>query len=71
MNGFGDDGPDDAYDPTTPADPEQVARRHHDLRVAREPLLHRWDDLSAGERAAAVAVMVALLEQLRREGTLR
>ena len=27
---FGDDGPDDAYDPTARADPGQVARRWHE-----------------------------------------
>jgi len=64
-----DAGPDDSYDPTGRADPEQVARRLYELRRERWATLPRWEHLSGGERAAHVGVMLALLEWLRREGT--
>lgn len=69
MTVFGDSEPADAYDPTGRADPEQVARRLHELRAARWQTLARWETLSAGERADHAAVALALLEWLTRQGT--
>ena len=69
MSVFGDTEPADALDVTGRADPEQVARRLHELRRDRDRNLAPWEVLGAGERAAAVAIMLALLEWLRREGT--
>lgn len=66
---IGDAGPDDAYDPTGRADPEQVARRLYELRRERWQTLPPWQSLSAGERADHIGVMLALLEWLRRQGT--
>lgn len=69
MSMFGDDGPDDSYVAGNVADPEQVARRLHELRRERERETVGWDDLTAGERLVLVAIVAALLAWLRREGT--
>lgn len=71
MTGFGDFDPADAYDPS-PADPEQVARRLHRLRVGHGlEAGYAWEDLTGAQRAARVAVVVALLAWLRRSGAAR
>lgn len=64
---FGDLEPDDVYDPA-PADPEQVARRLHELRRLDGFEVQRWDDLTPGARVALVAIVAALLGWLRRQG---
>lgn len=66
---FGDDGPDDSYVAGNVADPEQVARRLHELRQERERESVAWDDLTPAERLVLVAIIEALLAWLRREGT--
>jgi len=65
---FGDFDADDALD-TEPADPEQVARKLHDLRRGEGFELSRWEDLADGERAALVRIVVAVLAWLRRQGS--
>lgn len=64
---FGDFTDDDAYDPTAPPDPVQVARRAHDERRTLEDV-PRWDELSDEYRAVAVEVMRRVLAMLRRQG---
>lgn len=61
---FGDFVDDDAFD-LEPPDPEQVARKLHQLEGGR------WRDLTASQKAARVAVIVLLLAWLRRQGGVR
>jgi len=67
---FGDHDPADTFDPTARPDPEQVARRLHDLNRARSSG-PRWDEMTPAARLLAVAVVVDLLAWLRRSGHLR
>jgi hypothetical protein len=67
---FGDFDDLDALD-HEPADPEQVARKLQTLRRDRDGTVAHWDDLTVAEQTAAVAVAVALLAWLRRQGSLR
>ena len=67
MTGFGDyDAGADAYDPTTPPDPEQVARK----LAALEGFDYDGDLDDAG-RLRRLSVVVALLAWLTRSGHLR
>jgi hypothetical protein len=68
---FGDDEPEDAFDPTGVLDPEQVARRLHELRVADGLDRAMWDELSKPMRARIVLVIVALLAWMRQEGAIQ
>ena len=65
MSSFGDYEPDDAYDPTAPPDPEQVARKLAHFQG------EDWCNLTAGARSRRIAAMVALLAWLARSGHLR
>ena len=67
MSDFGDFELDDAYDPA-PADPEQVARRLHQLRRRDGFEISTWEELPPGDRAALVAIVATLLGWLRRQG---
>lgn len=71
MSDFGDDGPDDAFDPSAAPDAEQVARRLHELRHERAREVVDWDALTPGERLVLVGIIGALLDWLRRQGSLR
>lgn len=64
---FGDSTPDDAYDPTVPPDPVQVARRDHEYRQVLEDVAP-WDELTDEQRAAAVERIRRLLAWLERSG---
>jgi hypothetical protein len=66
---YGDYDPDDAYD-TAAADPEQVARKLHALRldVNLEPTVALWGELSDQQRQRRIAVVVRFLEWWRRQG---
>jgi hypothetical protein len=70
VSDFGDFERDDAFDPA-PADPEQVARKLHDLRRALEPELPTWTALDADEKAIRIRVVMRVLDWLRRQGSLR
>ena len=65
---FGDWEPDDSYD-REPADPEQVARILHALRRDRGLESIDWDALGEPGRVVLVAVIAALWDRLRREGS--
>jgi hypothetical protein len=65
---FGDFDEDDALD-TEPADPEQVARRLHRLRMARGFEIGEWDRLGEPERGELIAIVAELLAWLRRQGS--
>ena len=67
MAGFGDFDPDDALD-HEPADPEQVARKLHRLRVANGLETVRWEELSEARRVAILLVVTGLLAWMRRQG---
>jgi hypothetical protein len=69
VSDFGDFDEDDAFD-TEPADPEQVARRLHLLRLREGFEDVAWDDLSDDERGRIVQLIVVLLAWLRRQGSL-
>lgn len=62
MSDFGDFDLLDALD-REPADPEQVARKLHELEGGH------WDDLTADQRAARIALFVLLLAWMRRQGS--
>jgi hypothetical protein len=66
---FGDSEPDDDYVEGNVPDPEQVARRLHELRRERDRESVDWDALSTSERLLLVAIVAALLAWLRRQGT--
>lgn len=66
---FGDLEPDDVVD-TAPADPEQVARRLHELRRREGFELIDWDHLTAGERGSLIQMIAVVLAWLRRQGSL-
>lgn len=68
MSVFGDFDDDDALD-TAPADPEQVARKLHALRMTRGFEVGEWDRLGEPERGELVAVAAALLAWVRRQGS--
>lgn len=65
---FDDFDDDDAAD-TEPADPEQVARRLHQLRRREGFEIEEWDELDAGERGALIQIVAVLLAWLRRQGS--
>jgi hypothetical protein len=66
---FGDSTADDAYDPTAPPDPVQVARRHREYRQAVEdPPPVAWAALNDDQRAQAVEGIRRLLAWLERSG---
>lgn len=65
---FGDFGDDDALD-TEPADPEQVARKLHELRIEEGFELADWDHLDPAERLALVGIAAAMLAWLHRQGS--
>ena len=67
---FGDFDDDDAYD-TAPADPEQVARKLHELRRGEGLEAGGWDTLSELERARRILVVGALIVWGRRQGIIR
>jgi hypothetical protein len=67
MSDFGDFDADDAFD-TAPADPEQVARKLHRLRMARGFEFGPWDRLGEPERGELIAIVADLLAWLRRQG---
>ena len=67
MTDFGDFDPDDALD-TEPADPEQVARKLHRLRLNAGWEGTDWNNLDAVDRGELIQVMVVLLDWLRRQG---
>jgi hypothetical protein len=64
---FGDWEEDDSFD-LEPADPEQVARKLHRLRLdrGREPL--EWDALGDVERSVLIDIIAGLLAWMRRQG---
>jgi hypothetical protein len=68
MTDFGDFDADDALD-HEPADPEQVARRLHELRLERQREDIQWDDLTEGERLILIAIVAEILDWLRRQGS--
>ena len=68
MSDFGDFDPDDALD-VEPADPEQVARRIHRLRLERGFETVQWDGLSPAVRERLVGIVVDVLAWLRRQGS--
>jgi hypothetical protein len=70
MSDFGDFADADAFD-TAPADGEQVARRLHRYRRDAGFEIQEWDDLEPDERAALIAVVLALLAWGRRQGIFR
>ena len=67
MSGFGDYDPDaDAYDPTAPPDPEQVARKIAELDYIN------WEiSLTDAARRRRIGVALDLLAWLKRSGHLR
>lgn len=66
---FGDSEPDDALDASAPdADPEQVAIRLHEERVAIEGGRH-WSELDENERAVARTIIARVVTWLRLQGT--
>lgn len=67
MSDFGDFDPDDALD-HEPADPEQVARRLHQLRRREGFEAIEWANLQPSERGALIQIVVVLLAWLRRQG---
>jgi hypothetical protein len=67
MSDFGDFDDDDALD-TEPADPEQVARKLHRLRLAEALEERRWEELDLAERTVRILILVRLLAWLRRQG---
>ena len=64
MTTFGDHEPDDTFD-TAEADPEQVAKKLHNLEGGR------WSALSEEEQRNRVELMVRLIAWLRRSGHFR
>lgn len=66
---FGDWEPDDSF-AREPADPEAVARIIHALRVAHALEDRGFDDVDGVSRTVLVAIAAALIERLRREGSL-
>ena len=69
MSDFGDFTDDDAWAEEGP-DPEQVAKKLHELRLVRNRETARWDALSPEERAVLIGIFVHLIEWLRRQGAL-
>ena len=67
MSDFGDFDESDAYD-TAAADPEQVARKLHQLRRREGFEIAEWSDLTPADRTALVLIVAALLAWLRRQG---
>jgi len=64
---FGDFDDDDALD-HEPADPEQVARKLHELRQRDGFEIVDWVRLDEGERLALIAIIGVLLAWMRRQG---
>lgn len=69
MTDFGDFDADDALD-HEPADPEQVARRLHRLRLERGRESVPWDELTPAERLLLLGIVEDVLAWLRRQGAL-
>jgi hypothetical protein len=67
---FGDFDDDDAFG-NEPADPEQVARKLHEFRLARQRETVDWDGLTNGERLVLIAILADLLAWGRRQGVFR
>lgn len=67
---FGDLEPDDVFG-TEPADPEQVARKLHQLRRERALEDVDWDELTPASKLVLIAVLVDLIEWGRRQGVFR
>ena len=74
MSDFGDFDPDDAVD-HEPADPEQIARKLHELQVFFDRLaggtLPAFDDLDSDRQAeeiATAATLIGLIEHDRDDG---
>lgn len=65
---FGDFDDDDVID-HEPADPEQVARRIHELRLREGFEMTPWEHLNAAERGVLIQIIVVLLAWLRRQGS--
>lgn len=70
MSDFGDYTEDDAYDPAPP-DPEQVARKLHEVRLDAGLERSEWTELAADEQSLRVEVVFAVLGWLRRQGGIR
>jgi hypothetical protein len=68
MSTFGDDEPDDAWDPER-ADPEQVAHRLHELRLGEGLEGSSWEQLSPARRALLILIVARVLDWLRHEGS--
>lgn len=64
---FGDFDEDDAFG-TEPADPEQVARRLHEMRRREDLEDIDWDDLTPAQRGVLTTLMLVLLAWLKRQG---
>jgi hypothetical protein len=69
-NTYGDYDTDDSYD-TASADPEQVARKLHQLRQIEGREDFDWEDLDDSERGVRVLIMALLLAWGRRQGFVR
>lgn len=66
---FGDFDPADALD-HEPADPEQLARKLHEVRREMEvdAIIPPWDALGSDRRIVLIAVATRVLAWLRRQG---
>jgi hypothetical protein len=71
LSEFGDIDPDDPFDAETVLDPEQVARRLQEERVAAGLLVPDWDDLEPEQRAKTVVAVAAVILWLHRQGAVR
>jgi len=69
VSDFGDFDDDDAF-AHEPADPEQVARKLHQLRRREALESHDWDDLDLAEQTLLILVAAAVLRWLIRQGAL-
>ena len=67
---FGDHDDADSFD-TAPADPEQVARKLHELRRREGFEIADWDELDDAERGALIQIITVLLAWGRRGGFFR
>jgi uncharacterized protein (DUF849 family) len=66
---FGDFDEDDAFDPSEPADNEQVARKLHEVRLDNGFEDTTWDSLALDEQTVRIVIIAAVLGWLRRQGT--
>lgn len=65
---FGDFDEDDAFD-LEPADPEQVARKLHELRLLEGRETVDWDALDDVERGRLIQIIFVLLAWMLRQGS--